>query len=139
MEFYEGGLRDTQLLGVGQSMSEIVRYVGGNDLATAHPLERLSEKPVRRLVVASIYALGKFVPERSCLMIGRAYGIEAVALGLFNVFGPGQALSTPYTGALANSGARWWDEARTAPPSRRRRRWWRRTSTPCSTAASTAS
>ncbi len=178
VEFYEGGLRETQLLdialdgadgvfhlaaevGVGQSMYEIVRYVGGNDLATAYLLERLIEKPVRRLVVASsmsvygegwyrsadgvpvavrrepnggtrwdpagpdgvalaplptdetkpvdlasIYALGKYMQERSCLMIGRAYGIEAVALRLFNVFGPGQALSNPYTGVLANFGAR---------------------------------
>ena len=35
------------------------------------------------------------------MMIAAAYGIEAVALRLFNVFGPGQALSNPYTGVLA--------------------------------------
>ena len=40
-------------VGVGQSMYEIVRYVGGNDLATAVLLERLAANPVCRLVVAS--------------------------------------------------------------------------------------
>ena len=56
--------------------------------------------------LASIYALTKYSQERSCLIIGAAYGFEAVALRLFNVFGPGQALSNPYTGVLANFGAR---------------------------------
>ncbi len=56
--------------------------------------------------LASIYALTKYTQERSCLIIGANYGIETVALRLFNVFGPGQALSNPYTGVLANFGAR---------------------------------
>src|SRR6201996_2738155 len=56
--------------------------------------------------LASIYALTKYSQERSCLIIGANYGIETVALRLFNVFGPGQALSNPYTGVLANFGAR---------------------------------
>jgi dTDP-L-rhamnose 4-epimerase len=33
--------------------------------------------------------------------MGRAYGIPAVALRYFNVYGPGQALSNPYTGVAA--------------------------------------
>jgi dTDP-L-rhamnose 4-epimerase len=56
--------------------------------------------------LASIYALTKYSQERSCLIIGANYGIETVALRLFNVFGSGQALSNPYTGVLANFGAR---------------------------------
>ncbi|NDV49283.1 NAD(P)-dependent oxidoreductase [Salipiger sp. PrR003] len=40
-------------VGVGQSMYEIVRYVGANDLGTAVLLEAIAEHPVRRLVVAS--------------------------------------------------------------------------------------
>src|SRR5215213_5649146 len=36
-----------------------------------------------------------------CLLFGRAYGIPAVALRFFNVYGPDQALSNPYTGVLA--------------------------------------
>lgn len=180
VEFIRGDIRDAALIdaalvgvdgvfhlaaevGVGQSMYEIARYVGANDLGTAILLERLIARPVRRLVVASsmsvygeglyrtasgaedggvrrvlkegstqwdpldadggrlvpvptdetkpvdlasVYAVTKFVQERNSLIVSRAYGMEAVALRLFNVFGPGQALSNPYTGVLANFGAR---------------------------------
>ena len=40
------------------------------------------------------------------LIFGEAYGVDAVALRLFNVFGAGQALSNPYTGVLANFASR---------------------------------
>jgi dTDP-L-rhamnose 4-epimerase len=39
-------------------------------------------------------------------MVGRAYGIPAVAMRFFNVFGTRQALSNPYTGVLAIFAAR---------------------------------
>lgn len=146
-------------VGVGQSMYEIERYVGANDLGTANLLQELIARPVERVVVASsmsvygeglyltpdgtrvenavrrgdqvktrnwdpvgpngepltpvatdetkqvslssIYALTKFVQEQQVLITAQAYGMGAVALRLFNVFGPGQALSNPYTGVLA--------------------------------------
>jgi dTDP-L-rhamnose 4-epimerase len=150
-------------VGVGQSMYEISRYVGVNDLGTAVLLEEMAKAPPQRLVVASsmsvygeglylspsggrlgdvrrrpdrlkeghwdpevdgqpltpvptdelkpvdlasIYALTKYAQERQALIFGEAYGVEAVALRLFNVFGPGQALSNPYTGVLANFASR---------------------------------
>lgn len=151
-------------VGVGQSMYEIARYVGGNDLGTAVLLEAMIDLPIKRIVVASsmsvygeglyrsedgttfgsvrrrsadikagrwepvtadgvaltpaptdeqkpvdlasIYALTKYAQERAVLIFGEAYGVEAVALRLFNVFGPGQALSNPYTGVLANFASR---------------------------------
>jgi dTDP-L-rhamnose 4-epimerase len=146
-------------VGVGQSMYEIERYVGANDVGTAVLLEEMTRQTVRRVVVASsmsvygeglafteeglrvenaqrnpqalkqgdfephgpngerlvraptdegkrvdlasVYALTKYVQERLVMMIAAAYGIEAVALRLFNVFGPGQTLTNPYTGVLA--------------------------------------
>ncbi|MCO5733270.1 NAD(P)-dependent oxidoreductase [Rhizobium sp. SSA_523] len=164
-------LRDVDLVvhlaaevGVGQSMYEIARYVGGNDLGTAVLLEAMIGLPVKRIVVASsmsvygeglyvdeagrrfgqvrrkasqikageweargpngehltpaptdeekpvdlasIYALTKYAQERAVLIYGEAYGVDATALRLFNVFGPGQALSNPYTGVLANFASR---------------------------------
>ncbi len=51
--------------------------------------------------LASVYALGKYDQERMCLILGRAYDIPTVALRFFNVYGPRQALSNPYTGVLA--------------------------------------
>lgn len=56
--------------------------------------------------LASIYALSKFDQERMCLLMGNAYGVETVALRFFNVYGPRQALSNPYTGVLAIFAAR---------------------------------
>jgi dTDP-L-rhamnose 4-epimerase len=51
--------------------------------------------------LSSIYALTKYDQERLCLLYGAAYDVPAVALRFFNVYGPRQALSNPYTGALA--------------------------------------
>lgn len=51
--------------------------------------------------LSSVYALTKYAQERMTMITAPAYGIEPVALRLFNVFGPGQALSNPYTGVLA--------------------------------------
>jgi dTDP-L-rhamnose 4-epimerase len=56
--------------------------------------------------LASVYALSKYDQERLCLIVGRAYGIPTVALRFFNVYGPHQALSNPYTGVLAIFAAR---------------------------------
>jgi dTDP-L-rhamnose 4-epimerase len=55
----------------------------------------------KRPNLSSVYALSKYVQERLTLMLAPAYGMQGVALRLFNVFGPGQALSNPYTGVLA--------------------------------------
>ena len=55
-------------------------------------------KPV---IPTSIYAITKRDHEELCLVAGASYGIPTVALRFFNVYGPGQALSNPYTGVAA--------------------------------------
>ena len=53
-------------VGVGQSMYEIARYVGVNDLGTAVLLEQLIRNPIERLVVASsmsVYGEGRYTTE----------------------------------------------------------------------------
>jgi dTDP-L-rhamnose 4-epimerase len=50
---------------------------------------------------ASVYAINKRDQEDMCLVVGRAYGVPAIALRFFNVYGPGQSLSNPYTGVAA--------------------------------------
>ena len=69
-------------------------------------LEPLPTPETKRPALSSIYALTKYDQERACLVAGAAYGIPTVALRLFNVYGPGQALSNPYTGVLAIFAAR---------------------------------
>lgn len=54
----------------------------------------------------SVYAISKYHQERLCMNVAPAYGIEPVALRFFNIYGPRQALSNPYTGVLAIFAAR---------------------------------
>jgi dTDP-L-rhamnose 4-epimerase len=65
------------------------------------PLSPVATPEWKQASLASIYALGKYVQERQTLIMTEAYGMEGTCLRLFNVYGPGQALSNPYTGVLA--------------------------------------
>lgn len=153
---------EAAMVGVGQSMYQIRRYVHANTLGTANLLDLLvnTEHRVKKLLVASsmsiygegsytcakcgpvhppvrpdrqmqkgdfevhcpscdailtphgvaetkpleptnIYAITKKDQEDMALTTGKAYGIPAVALRYFNVYGPRQSLSNPYTGVAA--------------------------------------
>lgn len=70
------------------------------------PLTAIPTPEWKRPSLASVYALTKYVQERLTLTVAPAYGMEGVALRLFNVYGPGQALANPYTGVLAIFAAR---------------------------------
>lgn len=150
------------MVGVGQSMYEISKYMHSNTYGTANLLEILANKKhkVRKLVVASSMSIygegayecsscGKFYPsyrenkdilkkdwdmycpkckkkskaiptsenkplfptsvyayskkdqEDLALLIGKTYNIPTVALRYFNIYGPRQSLSNPYTGVCA--------------------------------------
>ena len=71
--------------------------------ARLEPALTAEDKP---LYPASVYAIGKQDQEQLALVAGQAYGIPAVALRLWNVYGPRQALSNPYTGVAAIFSAR---------------------------------
>jgi dTDP-L-rhamnose 4-epimerase len=66
--------------------------------ATVEPVPTDEDKPLKP---TSVYAITKRDQEELCLCVGRAYDIPTVALRLFNVYGPRQALSNPYTGVAA--------------------------------------
>ena len=70
----------------------------GPDGETLTPLPTPETKAAAN---SSVYALSKYDQERLCLVFGAAYDVPAVALRFFNVYGPRQALSNPYTGVLA--------------------------------------
>lgn len=69
--------------------------------AAGRPLVPLPTPERKRPALASVYAITKYAQERLTLTLAPAYGMEGVALRLWNVYGPGQALSNPYTGVLA--------------------------------------
>ena len=64
-------------------------------------LEPIGTAETKPLIPTSVYAINKRDHEELCLVVGGAYGIPTTALRFFNVYGPGQALSNPYTGVAA--------------------------------------
>ena len=62
------------------------------------PAPTTEAKPLQ---CTSIYALSKKDQEEMSLLFGRTYGVPVVALRYFNIYGPRQALSNPYTGVAA--------------------------------------
>lgn len=69
--------------------------------AQGRPLVPVQTPETKRPALASVYAITKYAQERLTLTLAPAYGMEGVALRLWNAYGPGQALSNPYTGVLA--------------------------------------
>lgn len=55
---------------------------------------------------ASVYGMTKYDQERYSMILGGANSIPTVALRFFNVIGPGQALSNPYTGVVSQFACR---------------------------------
>ena len=104
MSIYGEGLYRTAS---GEVLSDVTRpprtASAGWDPVDAQgaPLQPMATPEWKRADLASVYALTKYTQERLTLTLAPAYGMEAVALRLFNVYGPGQALSNPYTGVLA--------------------------------------
>jgi len=62
------------------------------------PIPTDESKPLQ---CSSMYALSKKDQEEMVLLFGRTYGLPVVALRYFNIYGPRQALSNPYTGVAA--------------------------------------
>jgi dTDP-L-rhamnose 4-epimerase len=153
---------EASMVGVGQSMYQIEKYMDVNTMGTAKLLDILAneEHNIKKLIVASsmsiygegkyecsdcgivypslrsneqlkkrewemkcpscgkvvkpvptgedkplqptsIYAISKKDQEEMCLAVGRTYGVPTAALRYFNIYGPRQALSNPYTGVCA--------------------------------------
>ncbi|MBI3955178.1 GDP-mannose 4,6-dehydratase [Candidatus Gottesmanbacteria bacterium] len=154
---------EAAMVGVGQSMYQVIKYTRVNELGTATLLDLIVNKHrdhIKKIIVAvsmseygeglykcgkcgrikpqlrsaeqlkkktwelkcpnclsvlrpiptsedvplncnSIYAINKRVQEDMVLTVGKAYGIPSVALRYFNVYGPRQSLSNPYTGVAA--------------------------------------
>ena len=61
-------------------------------------LPKQESMPVKPL---SPYAVDKLASEQACQMYTHLYGLETVALRYFNVFGPRQDPSSPYSGVIS--------------------------------------
>lgn len=69
--------------------------------ADGAPLLPAPTPETKQPALKSVYAIGKYVQERLTLTLTAQYGMQGCALRLWNIYGPGQALSNPYTGVLA--------------------------------------
>jgi dTDP-L-rhamnose 4-epimerase len=85
-------------VGVGQSMYEIARYVGANDLGTAVLLEALLDHPVKRIVVASsmsVYGEGYYATPDGTLLETIRRNPSDIRAGTWNPTGPAGEALTP--------------------------------------------
>jgi dTDP-L-rhamnose 4-epimerase len=64
---------------------------------SVQPLPTAEDSPANP---ASVYAITKKVQEELCLCVSNAYPIPITILRYFNVYGPRQSLSNPYTGII---------------------------------------
>jgi len=105
MSIYGEGLYRTvnggHVEGASRSVAQLRSHDWETKDSTGGALTPIATPEWKRPDLASVYALSKYDQEQLCLLIGRAYNIPAVALRFFNVYGPNQALSNPYTGVLA--------------------------------------
>jgi dTDP-L-rhamnose 4-epimerase len=68
---------------------------------THEVLEPVPTPESSALLASNVYALTKRYQEELSFSLGRVFNFPVVCLRLFNVYGPRQSLSNPYTGVLA--------------------------------------
>jgi len=106
MSEYGEGEYKCSSCGIIQPELRTLQRLKKNDWELYCPFCKRSLKPIAteeqaRLNVNSIYAVTKKTQEEMVLNIGKTYGIPAVVFRFFNVYGPRQSLSNPYTGVMA--------------------------------------
>ncbi len=104
-EYGEGEYRCSSC-GIVQPELRVLRQLKRKDWEPYCPACQRILKPVAtresaRLNVNSIYAITKKTQEELVLNIGKTYFLPVVVLRFFNVYGPRQSLSNPYTGVMA--------------------------------------
>jgi dTDP-L-rhamnose 4-epimerase len=106
MSSYGEGLYDCPKCGACRPSLRTEAQMAAGDWAPKCPICGISVSPIPTpeeavLNCNSIYAITKKDQEEMCLLIGKTYGIPVVSLRYFNVYGPRQSLSNPYTGVAA--------------------------------------
>jgi dTDP-L-rhamnose 4-epimerase len=94
---------DGQHVRVEVRSEESIRDAGWEPVCpqTHEPLVPIPTPETAALLSRNVYALSKRYQEELALSLGDVYGFPVVCLRLFNVYGPGQSLSNPYTGVIA--------------------------------------
>jgi len=110
------------MISIPESMGQPVECYRSNVLGSMHVLEAARRAGARRVVLSSScavygnaghpvdeasetapispYAASKLAMEQAARMMAAAFGLETVCLRYFNVYGPRQALDSPYAAAI---------------------------------------
>jgi dTDP-L-rhamnose 4-epimerase len=89
------------VMGTGRRIEQLRIHDWELRASDGTPLRPIPTPESKVPALPSVYAINKYDQERLCLTVARAYNVESVALRFFNIYGPRQALSNPYTGVLA--------------------------------------
>jgi len=112
------------MVSVPESMEHPLKAESINALGTVNLLQAARKSNVKRLVLSSTcavygdeptlpkietmatrpkspYAISKLTAEQYCLLYNEAFGLETAILRYFNVFGPRQEPSSPYSGVIS--------------------------------------
>jgi nucleoside-diphosphate-sugar epimerase len=115
---------EAAVVSVTKTVAEPVSSTAVNDMGTLKVLEAARQNGVQRVVLASSsavygddprlpkvesmapqplspYAVQKLTNEHYALLYNRLYGLEVVCLRYFNVYGPRQDPSSPYSGVIS--------------------------------------
>lgn len=79
----------------------VKRFVFASSAALYGDDPTLPKQESMRPVTLSPYAVDKLASESACGMYSRLYGLETVCLRYFNVYGPRQDPSSPYSGVIS--------------------------------------
>ncbi len=107
MSIYGEGQYRCQLCGVDDT--QVIRTAAALQLRRWEPVcircgsvaKPIPTREAKQLRSDSVYAVTKRDHEDLALIFGRSYGVRTIALRFFNVYGPRQSLSNPYTGVAA--------------------------------------
>ncbi|MDH5570223.1 MAG: SDR family oxidoreductase [Gammaproteobacteria bacterium] len=124
MESVDWVFHKAAVASVPKTINDPVGSQAVNYLGTLHVLESARQNNIKRVVFASSaalygdeptlpkvetmmpvvlspYAVDKLASEYACGMYSKLYGVETVCLRYFNVYGPRQDPSSPYSGVIS--------------------------------------
>lgn len=101
IEVHEDNLTATLTLLEAARRHNVPRFVFSSSAAVYGDTQGNAAKEDMKPNPLSHYAVQKLAGEYYCRVYAKIYGLEAVCLRYFNIFGPRQRADSPYSGAIA--------------------------------------
>jgi UDP-glucose 4-epimerase len=101
LESHSANATGTLILLEAARRAKVKRLVYASSSSVYGANETLPKQETMQTEPMSPYAVAKLAAEHYCMVYHRLYGLETVALRYFNVFGPRQDPSSPYSGVIS--------------------------------------